>query len=251
MSKRTANNERTLLSTVTGEPFQPVRLYYAIPSRSAVTKVFARLRCLDEDKDAGCWVWLYEREAAALKFGHPRERLPAEVHPIVIGRFKLDKDRMVLAVRSNERAIQAAKFFKPFLGPKVVLIRARIINRWFDVREAAVGLERLDELLDADVTVIDPKDAEEKFEKAMSGTTTPAQKLKALTAYREARSRRDAPLVEDFPLHADEETPDFRDLKFTLELRMVHAFEHWRGNTHVTLADILHRLVEGKLDPRL
>jgi hypothetical protein len=232
VSKRSSNGERPLLCTVTGEPFQPVRLYYAIPDGSAVTKVFKHLRCMDEDREAKCWVWLYEREAAVLTFGQPREKLPAAVHPIVIGRFALDGDRMVLAVRSTERAVQAARFFKPLLGPAVVLIRARIFNRWLDVKEAAGGLDRLDALLDADVTVIDPKDAEERFEKAMAGTKTPRQKQKALAAYREQQRRRDVPLVEDFPLHAEEETPEFRDLKFALELRMVHAYEHWRGNTH-------------------
>lgn len=251
MSKPKKSLGRALLSTVTGEPFQPVRLYYAIPNKSAVTKVFARLRCMDEDADAGCWVWLYEREAAKLKFGNPRESLPAAVHPIVIGRFHLEESQMSLAVRSNERAIQAAKFFKPLLGPDVVLTRARVFNRWFDAQEAAGGLDRLDELLDANVTYVDPKDAEDAFEQAMKGTQTPAEKERALAAYARERRRHDVPLVEDFPLHAEEETADLRDLKFTLELRMMRAYQHWKGNTRVTLADLIHQLVEGKLDPRV
>ncbi len=116
MSKPAAPPDRALLCTVTGEPFQPVRLYYAIPDRVAVTKVFKRLGCMDDDREAKCWVWLYEREAAKLTFGHPRESLDPRMHPIVIGRFTLDKDRMMLAVRSNERATQAARFFGPLFA---------------------------------------------------------------------------------------------------------------------------------------
>lgn len=34
----------------------------------------------------------------------------------------------------------------------------------------------------------------------------------------------------------------------TLQLRSMRAYEHWRGNTHLTLADVIYGLVEqGKL----
>jgi hypothetical protein len=243
-------NNRALLMTVTGEPFTLIRLYFTYPNRSAVAKVFRRLRCMDEGGEAGCWVWLYEREAAKLKFGLPREKLAPEMHPIVIGRFYLEKEGMYLAVRSVERAVQAALFFKPVFGPEVKLARARVINRLFEAREAAGGLDKLDGLLDAGVTVIDPADAEERFAKAMAGTKTPKEKHAALERHQREQRKLDVPLVEDFPLHEEEETPEFRDLKFTLEIRMARAYEHWKGNK-VTLADLLHKLVEGNYDPRV
>lgn len=34
-----------LLTTVTGEPFQPVRLYYTIPGKPFVTRTLSQLRC--------------------------------------------------------------------------------------------------------------------------------------------------------------------------------------------------------------
>jgi hypothetical protein len=52
------------------------------------------------------------------------------------------------------------------------------------------------------------------------------------------------PMVEDFPLAPEEETPDFEHLATTLRLRFARAFEHWRGNTHLTLAAIILRSVE-------
>ena len=58
------------------------------------------------------------------------------------------------------------------------------------------------------------------------------------------KSKEDIPLVEDFPLVPEEETPEFRELGVTLHLRGVRALEHWRGNTHLTLAAIIVRSVK-------
>ncbi len=152
MSKHSTGDKDPLLVTLTGEPLQPVRLYYAIPNKSLVTKVFKRLGCMGEERKPPRWVWLYQ-------------------------------------------------------------------------------------------------DALNALGRAMAGTRTPMQKAKALAAHMAESRRRDVPLIEDIPLHADDETPDFRDLKFTLELRTIHAFEHWRGNTHLTLGDIIQRAVVGKPEP--
>jgi hypothetical protein len=48
-----------------------------------------------------------------------------------------------------------------------------------------------------------------------------------------------------FPLAPEEETPEFRDLETTLQLRVVRAPEHWKGNTHLTLTDIMRMVEEG------
>jgi hypothetical protein len=166
------------------------------------------------------------------------------VHPIHIGRFKVpQKERLVLEVRSFERAIEAAKFFAPLFGAKVVLRRARVINRLFEGHEAAAGPEVLDRLLDQNVVVKDPKDAEEAFERAIAGARTSEEKKQAFVRYSEERKKKDVPLVEDFPLCPEEETPEFRDLTMTLRLRQGRALEHWNGNS-ITLAEFIHRMVE-------
>jgi hypothetical protein len=218
---------RTLLTTVTGEPFQPVRLYYTVANKTLTAKALARLRCIDEDKREKSWVWLYRDEAESLTFGRPHAELPAHVHPLLIGRFQFpEKTRMVLELRSAERATLAAKFFAPILGSGVVLTRLRVINRWFDVEEVTAGLDRLDQLLDTNVVRISSEDGESELE-------------------RELESRRkDVPLVEDFPLHVEEETPDFQDLRMLLQLRTVRAHEHWKGNTEVTLMEVVKRVVQ-------
>jgi hypothetical protein len=247
VSQTSAQAERSLLTTVTGEPLQPVRLYFSIPTRAAVTRTLLGLRCVAEDEGGRRFAWLYQNEAVALTFGGSRTHadLPAEVHPVVLGEFRFpEKDRMVLALRSFNRAIEAAKFFGPILDDKATPVRVRVINRWLDAAEGLAGPEPLDRLLDQNVTRVDPQAAEDAFDRAMAGAHTREEKERAFAAYAEERRRRDVPLVEDFPLHPEEETPDFRDLAMILRLRTMRAYEHWRGNTHVTLADVIHRLVE-------
>jgi len=245
--------DRVLLTTVTGEPFQPVRLYYSIPAKVGVIRVFAALRCMQEDRKGGRWGWLYQGEAEALTFGRPHAELPPEVHPVVIGVIRFPKKGgMTLEVRSFERAIVAAKFFGPILGAHVVARRARVINRFFEGTEVAGGLEQLDRNLDQNVTVIDPRVAEERMEQYLAGARTQEEKQRALDRYYEdrRRARRDVPLVEDFPLAPEEETPDFMHLAMTLRLRSLRAYEHWNGNTSVTLQDIIYRLAEqGAFNP--
>lgn len=63
----THQNERPLLVTMTKEPFQPVRLYYRIPSRPAVISKLRGLECMAEDPVERCWQWLYHGETKALR----------------------------------------------------------------------------------------------------------------------------------------------------------------------------------------
>jgi hypothetical protein len=51
-------------------------------------------------------------------------------------------------------------------------------------------------------------------------------------------------LIEDFPLATEEEIPDFKHLMITLQLRLIRAMEHWRGNTDLTLTALIMRAVE-------
>ena len=234
----------TLLATATKEAFQPARIYYSIPNKAAVTRIFRSLGCVGPEQRGRSWLWLYQDEARALRFGVPYAAVPKELQPIVLGTFRFpDKTRMVLETRSFERAIEAAKFFGPILGSRVVARRARVINRWFDASEVEQGLERLCRLLDANVTVIDPSKTEAEFEQAMAGARTPREKRRAFEAHAEASRSKDVPMVGDFPLAPEEETPDYRDLAITLRFRSLRAYEHWRGNVHLKLADIIEQVV--------
>jgi hypothetical protein len=71
-----------------------------------------------------------------------------------------------------------------------------------------------------------------------------AERAATASLQRKLASKKDVPMVEDFPLAPEEETPEFRDLATTLGFRLVRAVEHWNGNTDLTLPAIIVRTVE-------
>jgi len=234
---------------MTKEPFQPVRLYYRIPSRSAVIGKLRGLECMAEDREERSWQWLYHGETKSLRFATAGyDDVPKERQPIILGRIRFPKSGgMTLQTNSIERAVQAARFLAPHLGSRVVAMRCRVVNRCFAADEGAP-----DELMknpDRDVTVIDPRTAEVELEEDFKGVRSmeDAERAAAKRMEKKLKEGKDVPLVEDFPLAPEEETPDFQHLAMTLNLRFVRAFEHWRGNTHMTLTAIIMRTVQEQM----
>jgi hypothetical protein len=239
---------RTLLATMTHEPFQPVRLYYAIPGRAPVTARLRELECVVEVPNERCWQWLFHGEAASLRFSAGYDDVPVERRPIILGRIRFPKNGgMTLQTNSILRAIEAARFFGPRLGPQVVAMRCRVVNRCFAAEEGKP--DDLMKTLDQNVSVIDPRVAELALEWEFKGRPRPrtmqeVERVAAESLQRRIKSKEDVPLVEDYPLHPDEETSEFRDLANGLHLRAIRALEHYNGNTHLTLTAIIVRAVE-------
>lgn len=248
--KKSAGNaepkpQRFLLTTMTKEPFQPVRLYYSIPSRAFVLAKLEKLACIVEAPAEQCWQWQFEAEAASLRFFGGYDDVPSDKRPIVIGRIRFPANGgMTFETNSIPRAVEGARFFGPILGPKVVALRVRLVNRCFAADEGQSG--ELLGMLDRDVVVVDPRAAEESYQRDFEGVRTPEDLNRAAeeSLKRRLESREDVPLIEDFPLAPEEETPEFLHLATTLQFRLVRAFEHWQGNTHLTLTAIIMRTVQ-------
>ena len=236
---------RVLLSTMTKEAFQPVRLYYSIPGCSFVTKRLRGLKCMAEEIPGHCWQWLYDAEAASLPISAGYEAVPVESRPIVLGRIRFPKNGdMTIQTNSVDRAVAAARFFSPRLGSQVAALRCRVINRCFGADEGRP--DDLIQSLDKDVTVIDPRVAEEAFARDFKDVRSPqdAERVIEERERRDIANKIDIPMVEDFPLSPEEETPDFLHLSTILQLRYVRAVEHWNGNTDVTLRSLVKRMVK-------
>lgn len=219
----------TLLCTKTGDPFQPLRLYYALRDATALTRVLDGLRCIEHDREAGHWTWRYVHEAASLVFPQARHPLPSG-ETIVLGRFTLDDGRLVFSTRSVQRGAHALTFFGPRFTQAAVVARFRLINRWFDASEAAGGLERLDAMLDEGVTFIDsPEEKEKRSRQRGPAAGTDIEQMVAM----------DVPPIEDAPVHLQDETPDFQNLRLALALRAIRADERWNGNADATIGSII------------
>ena len=98
------------------------------------------------------------------------------------------------------------KFFGPRLGPKVVATRCRLVNRCFGAEEGQP--HELMKTLDQNVTVIDPRKAEEAFARDYAGVRTmeEAERVAAESLARRLERKEDVPPVEDFPLAPTRET---------------------------------------------
>ncbi len=239
------NRPRVLLSTITREPFQPIRLYYSIPGRGYVLARLRALECVVEAPQENCWHWLFHGESASIRFeGGGYDEVPMERRPIILGRLRFPKaGGMVLETNSFARALAGARFFAPRFGEKIIARRCRVLNRCCAVSDGTGP--KLLKLLDQNVTVIDPRAAEERLRHQLAGARSMEElERRAAAAQAERRARGDdVPLVEDFPLDPGEETPDFRHLETTLQLRLVRAVARWRGDTSMTLESLIHELV--------
>lgn len=236
-------NNRTILLTSTGEPYQPVRLKWSTPGKAYCLKRLEALECVAQDaKTNELRVW-HIGEAADLDYGSgPKAPPPADGSTVILGTFRFPEPKaMVLEVRSFARAIALARLLRPILGTSVLLRRVRVINRWFEAGEAAQGLAALDKHLDRNVTVIRWEDAERELRDAVGSAPTPKEREARLVAWHEAHSRKDVPLVEDFPCHPEEETHEMSALASTLNLRLVRASRHWAGEP-ATLGQIINEL---------
>jgi hypothetical protein len=239
-------DKRRLLVTLAKEPFQPVRLYYSIPGQAFVTGKLRALQCVVEVPAEHSWQWLYCAESTSHPFPKNYARL-ARPDPVVLGRIRFpERDRMTFQTNSTARAIEGGRFFAARLGAEVAPMRCRVVNRCF--AEGEGSQEDLMATLDRDVTVVDPREAEATLRREFAHLRSAKDPERATADGYERMLKlfKDVPTVEDFPLYPDEETPDLVHLSNALSFRMIRAVEHWRGNTHMTMAELIARAVGAK-----
>ena len=172
--------DQSLLGTLTGERFQPVRLHYRVLNHPGLKRAFEKLRCLEYDAPRKRWVWLYAHEAKNLRFHRSYAQFPKELHPIVIGAFFLrTKETLLLDLRSCERALLAIPFFDTHLPRKLVALEeAEIVNRLFPVTKTSQQLTP-DALFDAQIgTGIDPESLVRRLADKTADVRDPEEKIK-------------------------------------------------------------------------
>jgi hypothetical protein len=245
---------KTLLVTTTGEPYQPVRLKWTVPSEAYCLQRLKALKCVGLDAETRLLTLWNTAEAQTLQLGTSHGLLGAPPSPldgrlVILGTFRFpDVKSMVLEVRSIPRAAEIARMLRPLLGDRAQLTRARVVNRWFAASELADGLPKLDKWLDRNVTVIRWEETADAFDAFVERGKTPEERQALWMQWREARRKIDVPLVEDFPCHPQDENEQMGDLANTLNLRFVRASRHWAGEK-VTLTEVIEDVVAKRLSP--
>jgi hypothetical protein len=234
--------DQPLLATMTGEHFQPVRLYYKVLNRSGLLRAFEKLRCLDYDSARKRWVWLYAHEAKKLRFPRSHAQSPKELHPIVIGAFFLrTKETLLLDLRSCERALLAIPFFDRHLPRKLVALEeAEVVNRLFPATEANQRLTP-DALFDSQIgTGLDPEALVQRLAEKAAGARDPDEKIRFALEDLQSRAKEPLPEIERFPVHYAED--GIGGLEVALQLRQMVAMQHWLGHPEYTLGDAIQSL---------
>jgi hypothetical protein len=168
--------QEVLMATVTGEPFQPVRLHYRLSDQHALLRRFGQLRCVDRDHSQPRWVWLYDHEARKLRFDRCYADLPRQLHPVVIGAFFVrDEGQLLLDLRSCERALLAIPFFDKHIPQNVAgLIEATVVNKLFSADNAELTPDRIFDHQPS--TFIDPAAAERRVTELVARVQDPQEK---------------------------------------------------------------------------
>jgi len=232
-----------LMATVTGEPFQPVRLYYQVLDHKGLMMALTKLRCLDVDPPRGRWVWLYEHEAKSLCFQNSYKTLPPRLRPVVIGSlFTRTRDELLIDLRSCERAVLAIPFFDRHLSRTVARVtHAAVVNKLFPV----AGNEGLtpDQIFDHQpITVVEPQEFVTAIKGTVANVRDPQVRQRIAVETWQAQSKRPLPPIERFPVHFYEE--GIASFATALQMRQIVAMEHWMGHPTYSMYDVLQMMVK-------
>ncbi len=231
-------SQRVMLSTTTGEVYQPVRLHYMVSNPEQLKQCFEKLRCFGFDQQGQRWCWEYDAEARHLKFKIPRGQVQSPGNPIVLGSFRIrGNGNADLDVRSIERAIQAIQFFDKYIPRDVAtLTELSVVNRLFSAEDIALTPD----------AIFDKTPAQRPNVSSFSGlrakrmkTMSQAKRFRIWQERMDEESRRPVPEVELLPTHFYED--GIVPLEMSLQLRQAVALEHWNGNVHVTMLDLIRR----------
>lgn len=240
------SSDQTLLCTVTGEPFQPARLYYHISNKKTVINVFRKLRCMEYDRSRDRWVWTYDNEAQKIHFDRSYKQIPKDMRPVVIGYFLLTNDQeMQLELNSFKRVVAAIEFFQKHINRHAAQItKLRVVNKMTSVPdnpESQKIASDLRSLLDSDRVYI-PNYQQLLEEIEHISTEDQESKDKAINDYLTKNLQKELPEIEEILLDPDDEDLGF--LNLSLALKQKEALQHWLGNTDYNQLDAMSEIFE-------
>ena len=239
--------DTTCLTTVTGEAYQPVRLYYQILNQKIVTGRFNRLRCIESQPQRDRWVWYYRDEAKNLKFDLPYSQIPKSDRPVVLAYITLhSQTEIIFDLHSFERAIAAIKFFEEKISRRAMFLdRLRVVNRFFGKDELAGDRAHPD--LDIFFNRDDVYLPNQNLDRVLEGIATLSKDIdsrhRILDTYLSKKNQKPLPEIEELPAFFDE-PEEFSRLNMLLITRHMEAFERWHGNKNINQHKIIQTLID-------
>ena len=234
--------EKTMLVTLTGERFQPVRLHYRVFDHGGLLAAFGKLRCVQHVPTQERWVWLYEQEAKKLRFQQSYAQIPRHLRPIIIGSFlPRGTDELLLDLRSCERAMAAIPFFDKHIPRRVARVtEAEVVNKLFPTDNPQLTPA---DLFDRQPTPgSDPEAAVRQIVERAAQVEDPQERLRMALEAVQGHARAALPEIERFPVHYYEE--GISGFTLFLQMRQIVALQHLLGNTEYSLSDALKAVLK-------
>lgn len=155
---------------MTGEPYQPTRLFYWVGQKNAVIGRFRRLRCIDEERTHNRWVWFLTEEAKKIKFTKSYQDIPKEHRPLVLGYFTFKGNQQLrLDVDSFDRAIEAIKFFDEKINRRLAKVsKIQVVNQLFPATTTPEEISEHHVVFFEQGKAVNPKDEMEQLEEIVS-----------------------------------------------------------------------------------
>ena len=244
----TKQDRLNLITNVTGEPYQPVRLYYNISNKESVLNIFRKLQCLEFHSPSDRWYWFYSEEAKKIRFEKSYNKISKENGNISLGYFIfLDNEKMILEVRSFERVLAAISFFKTRLNWRIAEpVKLRLVNKLsscsVDVnpKPPSSFADFFDQ--DNNVVVHDPEGLTKEIELISSQYASEIEKNEAITSYMENKSKYPLSEIEEIPVNIHGHGLSI--LEMALKMRQIEAWEHWEGNKSFTQYDLIQKILK-------
>ncbi len=232
------------LTTVTGEAYQPARIYYQVDKKNAVLGRLKRLRCISCDRHPDRWLWLYREEAKELKFAKSYRDIPKQERPAVLGYFTFKSDRqLVLDVDSLELTVKAVAFFDRKINRKLTKVeRLKVVNRLFPATEDAASISEHHELYFDRKQAVSSRKKMAELEKKLEQCKGQEEQQEQIFDLMERQMKQPLPEVEDLETSFYEDGIEF--LQMALQMRLVEAREHWQGNKNFSQFDLLEMMLE-------
>jgi hypothetical protein len=228
--------KKKLVMTMTGEIFQPIRLYYRVPDAKKLRQAFDKLRCMSFEPVAKRWTWLFDSEAKSMKFKNSYSSIPGEKRPLVLGAFHTEtaKHEIPLDVGSIERAVKAIEFFNERIGRATAELRyIAIYNKLFSDADLHPGNNFSTLFAEVETEEIDAR--------------CEAEAMRTIGAMKSGASLHDLPhhgqLVEAFPANYYDDGIEL--LNMSLQMRQIVAVKHWHGDMSYSIGDLIASMTSG------
>jgi|JFJP01.1.fsa_nt_gi hypothetical protein len=233
-------NKRNIvpMHNVANEIFQPVRLHYNILKPSEFFKIIDNLNCIDSIGEIRRWYYCGE----ILQTKYKIERPTGNHEFWIIGKIKITNKEMQFTINSIERTELALTFVDKRFSRKILYLKSMdIYNKLSEHNQENLKFyEPLENFFDNKPIKKHLSESAENLLNRLQHAKNVKESQKILFQFYEMTKHKQQPEYKNFiPTFYDDGIEFFRT---TLILHQRLAYEHFIGNTNLTMQELIEKL---------